>query len=212
MNIRTLGGLAATVTTLALLAGCSDTDSVGSPPATPGASTAAAPTPAPGAAGAHNGPDATFVQGMIPHHRQAVTMSDLAATRAASGEVKELATRISGAQGPEIDQMNRLLINWGMPPSGPGDMAGMDHSAMGGMGGMGGMMSPEQMRGLETVSGPEFDRAFLRMMIEHHTGAIQMGRTELAQGQNAEAKQLAQSIVDAQSTEIQQMQGLLGRV
>ena len=107
-----------------------------------------------------------------------------------------------------------MLSSWGMAPGAAGmpAMPGMDPGAMGGMGGMSGMMSPDQMRGLEVASGPAFDRAFLEMMIEHHTGAIEMARTELAQGQSPEAKQLAAAIIDAQQSEILQMQSMLARI
>jgi uncharacterized protein (DUF305 family) len=71
------------------------------------------------------------------------------------------------------------------------------------------MMSDQQMQQLEQASGAEFDRLFLQRMTEHHNGAIAMANTELATGQNPEAKALAQQIVDAQQAEIGEMQGLL---
>lgn len=197
MITRTSRGLVAAAAALVVLAGCSGADTAPAP---------ATSTSAPGAvATAHAASDVAFVQGMIPHHEQAVAMADLAATRAASPEVQDLAGRIRAAQGPEIDRMNALLTGWGVPRPAPG-------SAMSGMVGMSGMMSPEQMRGLETATGAAFDRAFLEMMVAHHTGAVEMARTELAQGQSPEAKSLAREIIDAQQTEIAQMQVLLGRV
>lgn len=202
-STRPAGVLAATVAVLAVLAGCSDPSTPTAAPAGTPAATAAPSDPA----AAHNAADAAFVQGMIPHHRQAIDMSGLAAARAASPKVKDLAARISTGQSPEIEQMNRMLTAWGMTPG-----ASMPGMGAGSMGGMGGMMNPDQMRGLEATSGPAFDRSFLQMMIEHHTGAIQMARTELAQGQNPEAKQLAQAIIDTQQAEILQMQSILGRV
>ena len=82
----------------------------------------------------------------------------------------------------------------------------MGHGAMGGMpmGGMPmhGMMSDAQMQQLAAQSGPAFDRMFLQMMIEHHTGAVQMAQTEQAQGLNPQAKELAGAIVAAQQREI----------
>lgn len=164
--------------------------------------------------------DVAFAQGMIPHHQQAVEMSKLAADRAGSDDVRRLATEIEQAQGPEIAQMQAFLTTWGAPASGgmpgmdQGGMSGMDHGGMGqgGMdhGGMAGMMTPDQMRRLEHADGADFDRMFLEMMIAHHEGAVQMAQTELAAGANAEAKALAQQIVDAQQAEIGQMRQLLG--
>lgn len=152
----------------------------------------------------HNAVDVTFATDMIPHHRQAVEMADLAATRAENPEVLQLAEEIAGAQEPEIETMSGWLEEWGEPL--PDDMGGMD------MGGMPGMMSEERMQGLEEANGLAFDAMFLQMMIEHHKGAIEMSRTELTDGQNPEAKKLAQAIIDAQQAEITEMQQLLTSV
>ncbi|NAS24501.1 DUF305 domain-containing protein [Herbidospora sp. NEAU-GS84] len=153
----------------------------------------------------HNAADVAFAQGMIPHHRQAVAMSELAATRAASAEVKELATEISEAQQPEIDTMSGWLTMWGQPV--PQDMPGMDHS---GHEGMPGMMTPEEMNDLAGSSGKAFDTAFLEMMIKHHEGAVTMARAELSAGFYPPAKSMAETIIATQSAEIAHMKELLG--
>lgn len=151
-----------------------------------------------------NDADVTFAQSMIPHHEQAVEMAEIAASNALSPEVKELAENIEAAQGPEIDTMTGWLESWGQ--DGPSDsMGGMDHD----MGSMPGMMSDDDMMGLDAATGAGFDRMFLIMMIEHHEGAIEMARTEQADGENPDAVSLAKKIEDAQTTEIAQMQDLL---
>ncbi|MFC5993287.1 DUF305 domain-containing protein [Pseudonocardia hispaniensis] len=205
--MRFIGLLAAA----AVVAGCGGT-AVSDP-----ANTA----PPPGAAGStevsasYNDADAAFVQGMIPHHAQAVQMSRLAADHASSPQVTELASTIEAAQDPEIAQLQDLLRAWGLsavPTTAAGEMAGMDHGGMpggAGHGGMSGMMTQDQMRQLGQARGPGFDRMFLQMMIEHHDGAVAMARTELADGQNAEARALAQKIIDAQQAEIATMRDLL---
>lgn len=73
--------------------------------------------------------------------------------------------------------------------------------------GTGGMDS-QQMQQLEQATGVQFDRLFLQVMIKHHEGAVTMAQNELANGQNSEAKQLAQQIVDAQQAEIDEMKAL----
>ncbi|MGH3693941.1 MAG: DUF305 domain-containing protein [Pseudonocardiaceae bacterium] len=160
---------------------------------------------------AHNQADIAFAQGMIPHHAQAVTMSMMAAQRAASPQVKDLAARIQAAQQPEIDQMSGFLRAWNAPvPASTGSHGGigeMDHDAGSAMPGM---MSGDQMRQLGELSGEMFDRMFLQMMITHHQGAVTMAKTELSDGQNPDARQLAQRIIDAQQREITEMQTLLG--
>jgi uncharacterized protein (DUF305 family) len=147
----------------------------------------------------HNAQDVMFARMMIPHHQQAITMSEQAATKASSPEVRQLAGRIERAQRPEIQQMTGWLRSWGVPASPHGDTHMGD-----------GMMSDRDMRRLGTLSGKAFDRAFLQMMIEHHQGAIEMARAEQAQGSFAAAKTLANSIVTSQSAEIKTMRELLG--
>lgn len=154
------------------------------------------------ATGDFNDADATFATDMIPHHRQAVEMAELAETRAVSPQVKALATKIKGAQGPEIQTMSDWLTSWGKPA--PDDMTGMDMS-----GSMPGMMSLDDMTSLKGMSGSDFDQKFLKMMIEHHQGAIEMAKTEQRDGISADAIALARQIEQAQTREITTMQGLL---
>ncbi|WP_232533868.1 DUF305 domain-containing protein [Plantactinospora sp. KBS50] len=179
----------------------------------------------------HNAADVMFAQMMIPHHQQAVAMADLAATRAADSQVKQLATQIKDAQAPEIATMSGWLTTWGTPSGAPTTMPGMDHgstampgmnhggsaaptsSAMPGMDhGMPGMMSEADMTRLAATSGRDFDRQFLTMMIAHHESAITMARTEAAQGANSDAKALAGRIATTQQAEIDTMKTLLARI
>ncbi|MPZ67155.1 MAG: DUF305 domain-containing protein [Pseudonocardiaceae bacterium] len=153
----------------------------------------------------HNQADVTFLQGMIPHHDQAIEMSQLAEDRTDSEQLLELASEIEGAQGPEIETMTSLLEEFGADVPSTG-MGGMDHSSMGGMQGM---MSPQQMEGLEQLSGREFDQAFLQMMIEHHQGAITSSETVLQEGQNPAVDDLAGQIIEAQQAEIEEMSAML---
>lgn len=197
-RIMTLVAAAAVAVSIgAALGGCGTN---ASPPATSSA-----------VAQAHNQADISFAEGMIPHHAQAVAMSTMAAGRAASPQVKDLAARIQAAQQPEIDQMSGLLRAWNAPvPASDSAQGGMGQMDRGASGGMPGMMSGDQMRQLGQAPGEDFDRMFLQMMIAHHQGAVTMARTELRDGQNPDARQLAQRIIDAQQREITEMQALLG--
>ncbi|SCF44901.1 Uncharacterized conserved protein, DUF305 family [Micromonospora purpureochromogenes] len=150
--------------------------------------------------------DVMFAQMMIPHHQQAVRMSELADSRAEDPEVKRLAAQIKGAQAPEIATMTGWLTAWGRPvPSGSPSGGHHDH-------GMPGMMSDDDMAELAAASGREFDRQFLTMMIAHHQGAITMAKEEIASGANADAKAMAQQIVTAQESEIDTMRKILARL
>ena len=173
-----------------------------------GHSTAPATTTSPPASAPvreHNTADVTFVQGMIPHHEQAVQMAQLAAPRAAEPKVQALAAQIKAAQGPEITTLKGWLTSWGEPTAAPGTSGHTGH-------GTGGMMSEADMATLAGLSGQAFDREFLTRMTEHHRGAIEMARAEQTEGRYGPAKQLAADIVRSQSAEIAQMAGLLKRV
>ncbi len=152
--------------------------------------------------GPYNQADVTFMQGMIPHHAQAVEMSDLMLKKdSVPATVTSLATRIKAAQGPEIEKMTGWLKGWSQPTEVPSGMAG-GH-------GMSGMMGDGDMAALKAAQGTEAARLFLTQMIAHHEGAVMMAKTESTDGKNPEAVQLAKDIVTAQETEILEMKDLL---
>lgn len=213
--VRRAAALATAATAATVLAACgSSSDSSSSSPA-PGHSghdMGAMHPSGTASAGSHDPQDVSFAQGMIPHHRQAVAMADMAASRAKSQQVKDLAAKIEKAQDPEIDTMSGWLKAWGAKVPGAGksgmeSMPGMDHSASP----MPGMMSDDDMGKLKGLSGDAFDKAFLQMMISHHRGAIEMAKTEQAKGAYGPAKTMAKSIVTSQSAEITEMNKMLGK-
>ncbi|TFD15261.1 DUF305 domain-containing protein [Cryobacterium sp. TMT1-21] len=168
-----------------------------------GATTATGPgagsTPAASSA-AFNPADVAFARMMIPHHEQAVTMSDdLLAKHGADPRVVDLATQIKAAQEPEIDQLTAWLTAWGADTGG---MSDIDH-------GTDGMMSDADMMTLGNASGADADRVFLELMIGHHEGAIAMAQTEVDDGENADAQALAKAIVASQTDEVAAMTDLL---
>lgn len=161
----------------------------------------------------HNDADIMFAQMMIPHHQQAVEMSEmLLAKEGIPAQVVEFAQGVIDAQGPEIDRMNAMLEAWDQQPV--TDSGGMDHGKMGGidhgeMGGMSGMMSQEDMIALEEAQGTEAARLYLEQMTAHHEGAVDMARDEVADGQNPHAVTLAEQVISDQEAEIAQMQQML---
>ncbi|MCX9192354.1 DUF305 domain-containing protein [Carbonactinospora thermoautotrophica] len=199
----------ATLTGALLLAGCGGQDQQAGPAAKAPTPPATATTPAQ----QFNDADVTFAQQMIPHHQQAVDMAELAETHAQDAEVKKLAAKIQAAQAPEIEMMSGWLRAWGKPV--PTAMPSVGHGGhqMPSMGGhqMPGMMTQQEMDQLMAARGAEFDRMFLQMMIKHHEGAVEMARTEQAQGANPEAKKLAGQIAASQTAEIAEMRELLGQ-
>lgn len=160
--------------------------------------------------------DVRFAQQMIPHHVQAVEMAAMVPD-ASSPELRDLAAAIEAAQQPEIDRMTALLEAWGeeVPGAGASGGGGGGHEGHGGSGdaaGMDGMMSADDLEALGATTGPEFERTWLTMMIEHHQGAITMAEAELADGSDPDARALAQKIVDAQLAEITLMEQLLATI
>ena len=152
-----------------------------------------------------NDDDVMFAQMMIPHHEQAIELSDMALdpTVGAGEEVRALATQIKGAQDPEIITMKNLLSTWGESTEMD---SSMDHGDM-----MSGMLTAEDLAGLSALRGAEFDRAWIEAMIAHHEGAIEMALDVALKGKNQAVKSLAEAIVTGQEAEIQQMEQLLGR-
>ena len=147
--------------------------------------------------------DSMFVMMMIPHHEQAIEMSDMIlAENDVDQAVLDLARQIKAAQAPEITLMKSWLKEWGMPST--GGMEGMDHG--------GGMMSDDDMAALEAASGSDAARLYLEQMIEHHQGAIDMAQDELDDGANADVLALAEQIVTSQTAEIARMEELLGDI
>lgn len=155
---------------------------------------------------AHNDADVMFAQMMIPHHQQAVEMSDVVlAKEGISPEVMDLATRIKDAQAPEIETMTGWLEAWGEPMA----MDGMEGHSMDGMDSMEGMLSEDQMAELESAEADDAARMFLETMTAHHEGAVAMAEEEIENGENPDAIALAEAIVAAQEAEIEEMRDLL---
>lgn len=161
-----------------------------------------APSPSSAATADFNDADVMFAQMMIPHHEQAVEMSDMILDKEGiDPAVLALASEIKAAQQPEIDQLKEWLDEWGAD-SDTGTMEGMDHG--------GGMMSNDDMAALDAATGAEASRLFLEQMTMHHEGAIEMAQDEVDNGKNPDAIAMAQTIIDTQTAEIATMQELLG--
>ncbi len=94
-----------------------------------------------------NAADIEFLEGMYPHHAQALDMARMVDGRTDNAELLSLAAQIEAAQGPEMAQMTELLTEWGRPEPSSSSMEGMDESAHAGhgvgMAEMPGMMSAE---------------------------------------------------------------------
>jgi len=150
--------------------------------------------------GKYSGADIMFLQMMIPHHQQAIDMSNVAMQVSKNEELLTLAKVIAQDQAAEIVQMKSWLKDAGASVD-PG------HS----MSGMGGMLTSEEYAALEMASGADFDKLWLTGMTKHHDGAIHM-TTMISDDQNAEIKSFGEAIVKAQSAQIDQMKLMLEKL
>jgi uncharacterized protein (DUF305 family) len=136
-----------------------------------------------------------FASMMIPHHQQAIELSDLALKISKNPEVLQLAKEIKAAQAPEIEEMKL----WG-------DVDTNMHSGHV----MSGMLSEDELAALRKATGVEFDRAFLTGMIMHHQGAIEMAQS-IINSRNHEVSSLARAIISTQKAEIERMKIILAK-
>jgi uncharacterized protein (DUF305 family) len=144
----------------------------------------------------HNSADVTFAEMMIPHHQQALDMADLVPSRTTNQDLLVLAKHIALDQGAEIQTLRGLLAQWGEPV--PPDHANRGMT-------MAGMVDDATMNRLPSLQGEEFDTLWIRSMILHHQGAVDMAQTEIAHGQNPDALNIAKIIVSSQQREIAYM-------
>ena len=148
----------------------------------------------------YTGADIMFLQMMIPHHQQAIDISNLAMKSSQDAELIELAKIIARDQAAEIKQMKAWLTDAGASED-------MGHS----MDGMGGMLSDEELTALSAATGKEFDVLWLKGMTEHHDGAIHMTQM-IEDAQNADIKAFGTKVIKDQSEQIDQMKKMLARL
>ena len=146
----------------------------------------------------YNSIDATFVQMMIAHHQQAITMADLAPGRAANPQVSALAARVSAAQKPEIAVLRSWLTDRRLPETDPAH----DHATMPGM------QTDAELAALTAATGADFDRRFIAMMTAHHRGAQQMAGDVLRGGTDLLLSEMANEMAVEQGSEIRRMEQL----
>jgi uncharacterized protein (DUF305 family) len=140
-----------------------------------------------------------FAQMMIPHHEQAVSMSETALKKSKNQEILALSKQIKSLQSSEKSQLTYWLTATDSSMT-------MDHDMK-----MSGMLTTKELTSLKRLSGTAFDRTFLQLMIKHHQGAIEMLGL-ISDSSNAEALALSKAIKSAQSKEITSMKLLLKKL
>ncbi|MYD70708.1 MAG: DUF305 domain-containing protein [Acidobacteria bacterium] len=153
--------------------------------------------------------DVRFMQGMIPHHAQALEMTALLETRTTSDAMRQMAQRIELSQEDEIEMMQEWLRERGQTVTATDAHHAPDWMPMPGM------LTPEEMDQLEAAEGVAFDRLFLELMIKHHRGALTMVENLLDQRGTAQDSQLFAFTSDVeadQSMEIDRMDAMLAQL
>jgi uncharacterized protein (DUF305 family) len=210
-----IGGMAGPVAAAALLVTLTSTACTHARQQEPAATPAPAAQPSTNPAGERtpNPADVHFITGMIGHHAQALVMAGWAPSHGASPDIRVLAERIINEQRDEIALMQRWLRDRGLPvpDAKPGPMTmtmnGMEHEML-----MPGMLTDAQMHELDSARGPEFDRLFLRYMIQHHQGAVSMVKELFATNGAAQEQsvfKLASDVEADQTSEITRMRKML---
>jgi uncharacterized protein (DUF305 family) len=148
----------------------------------------------------YTGADIMFLQMMIPHHQQAVDISNLAMKTSKDSELLALAKKIATDQAAEIIQMKAWLND-------AGATMGMGHS----MEGMGGMLNDAELSALNAETGTKFDLLWLKGMTGHHDGAIHM-ITMIRDASNPDIKAFGDKVVADQTAQIEQMKAMIKRL
>jgi uncharacterized protein (DUF305 family) len=158
---------------------------------------------------------AGFARDMSRHHLQGVEMANLVPERSTDPEVRRLAFDIAETQQNQAGRMQGWLALWGLPPSGGETMAWMGpdgghtghEMAHGGL--MPGMATESELARLRSLSGTEFDVEFLRLMIRHHQGGLDMAQYAAGHADVPAVADLAGTIAETQTAEVATMEGML---
>mgnify|MGYP002723635945 FL=1 len=157
-------------------------------------------TSADGQAG-YNDTDIHFLGMMVPHHQQAIGMSDvLLGSDVDDAKVRDLAQRIKDGQERENEQMRAWADEWGIEKD-------MEHHSTHIANGM---FHPEQLEQFEALRGDELRTAFLEMMHFHHNHVIKMTQDEVDRGGYEPLREMAKEMIEVQTAEMGEMEELLG--
>ncbi|MDQ2750054.1 MAG: DUF305 domain-containing protein [Actinomycetota bacterium] len=154
--------------------------------------------------------DAGFARDMATHHQQAVTMAGFERDHTENRDLGLLAYNIEDTQSFEIGEMQGWLDSWGLERStNRAQMTWMGGHVLGSDNLMPGMATGAQLTHLQALQGKALDIAFLQLMIRHHQGGIPMERYAAQHAKQPYVRNLARSMMLAQSSEIVSMEQTL---
>lgn len=187
-------GLLAALAVAALISGCGGQESTPAGSAGEAASETATLTPGVNAA------DRAFAYGMLAQRPQIDQLVALARTNSDNPSMVAMAETLAVSEKQQSETINALLVQWsdgeeggqGPPPAGP---TLFDRGAV---------------ERLGSLQGPEFDKLWLQVMLNHHQAVMTMASSEISEGEDVNAKTLAQAIITTRQEEIVHMQQLMG--
>lgn len=187
-------GLLAALAVAALISGCGGQEST--PAGSAGEATSETATLTPGV----NAADRAFAYGMLAQRPQIDQLVALARTNSGNPSMVAMAETLAVSEKQQSETINALLVQWtdgeeggqGAPPAGP---TLFDRGAV---------------ERLGSLQGPEFDKLWLQVMLNHHQAVMTMASSEISEGEDVNAKTLAQAIITTRQEEIVHMQQLMG--
>ncbi len=156
----------------------------------------------------YNSDDVAFASNMIADHRQAIELLKLVPERSTNPALAALASEISAVQQPEINILKVLLVQWNENVELGDEVDGEERQA-GPTPAMPVTVDDATMTKLASLRGAEFDALWLKSMISHHQGSLEIANAEIADGANADARALAKTMAAQQEAEIEQMKKML---
>ena len=158
--------------------------------------------------------EAGYARDMQTHHDQGVEMAMIVRDRTEDEAVRTLAYDIARTQGQQSGQLYGWLTVWGVPQAGSGPpmqwMADDEHAhAAAASTAMPGLATPQQVEELRAASGVDAERIFLRLMIAHHQGAVEMSEAVLARTSEPVVQSFARAVVTSQESEATLMEEML---
>ena len=135
-----------------------------------------------------------FVAEMIPHHHLGMEMIDQATRRVNDTRVRRLVFEMSTYHQSELDQLHDWAEDWNVVSAEE----------------FPGRITPDRLAELGTLSGTDYDRRWLEVMIEHHEGAIDIAQRQMDAGSDDAVIEMAESVREMQTKDIEAMSSLLG--
>jgi uncharacterized protein (DUF305 family) len=142
-----------------------------------------------------NSADQTFVAQMVPHHQLGIEMIDSAVLRSDDVRLRKLVFQMQSYHEHELHQLSSLLQQWEISPAET----------------FPGSIDPSRLAAIDQLSGPAYDIAWLNAMIEHHEGAVAIGKMQMKLGQIPDLIDVAKKVVTTQQAEIIEMQRILDK-